>query len=156
MFVSNRNIGNTQVIGIILCRFPNFSIIYSETKFIIIQVTRLTPSHQVPSSYVFGFKRLGLNLLNIVTLLTLKVIIGDHPNRLKTISTIFKPKKLKSTLKETGILLSKLSVHYLKNISQLIHRSFVHVSITILKRVSKKDSLKFFQQIYPTWKNPAL
>ena len=37
-----------------------------------------------------GFQMFYLNLLNIVILLTLKVILGHHPTKLKTILTIFK------------------------------------------------------------------
>ena len=62
------------------------------------------------------FKRLRLNLLNIVTMLTLKVVLGDHPTRVKKIPTIFKSKISKSTLTETVILLSQLSVHFQKKI----------------------------------------
>ena len=50
-------------------------------QFIIVQVTLPTLYHQVPSSFILVFKRLYLNLLNIVTLLTLKVVLGDHPTR---------------------------------------------------------------------------
>ena len=57
-------------------------------QFIIFQFTLPTPSNQVPSNFMFAFKRLRLNLLNIVTLLTLKVVIGDHPTRPKNINYI--------------------------------------------------------------------
>ena len=59
---------------------------------IIVHVTLPTPSHQMPSNVMFDFRRLRLNLLNIVTLLTLKVILGDQPTTLKTIMTVFKYK----------------------------------------------------------------
>ena len=52
-------------------------------QFIILQVTLPTPCHQVPSNFMLAFKRLHLNLLNIVTLLTLKVVLGDHHTNLK-------------------------------------------------------------------------
>ena len=41
------------------------------------------------------FKGLHMNPLNIVTLLTIKVVLGDYPTRLKTILTIFKYKIFK-------------------------------------------------------------
>ena len=68
-------------------------------KFIILQVTLSTPSHQVTSNVMLVFKRLHLNLLNIVILLTLKVVLGDHHTRLKKVYTIFKKIISKSTLK---------------------------------------------------------
>ena len=52
-------------------------------KFIIVQFTLPTSSHPVPSNFMFFLKRLHLDLLNIVTLLTLKVVLGDHPTILK-------------------------------------------------------------------------
>ena len=65
--------------------FPSLSHYIQWDQFIIVQVTLPIPSHQAPSNYVLVFKKLHLNLLNIVTLLTLKVVLGDHPTRLKTI-----------------------------------------------------------------------
>ena len=59
-------------------------------KFIIVQVTLPTPSHIVPSNFMLFLKRLNLNLLNIVTLLTLRVVLWDHTARLKKMYTIFK------------------------------------------------------------------
>ena len=61
-------------------------------QLIIFQVNLPTPSYPVPSNFMLTFKRLRLNVLNIVTLLTLNIVLVDHPTRLKTISTIFKSK----------------------------------------------------------------
>ena len=63
--------------------------------FIIVQVILPTAYHQDPSNFMLGFKRLRLNLLSVVTLLTLKIVLGCQPNRLKTILTIFKYKFVK-------------------------------------------------------------
>ena len=52
-------------------------------QFIILQVTLPTPSHQVLSNFMLCFKRLRPNLLKTVILLTLKIVLGDHPTRLK-------------------------------------------------------------------------
>ena len=98
---------------------------------------------------MLDLKSLGLNLLNIVTLLTLKFIIGDHPNRLKTISTIFKSKLSKSTLKETGIFLSQFSVHYQSKSISLFIGVFGHVSITILKIMAKKVLMESLSENIP-------
>ena len=86
-------------------------------QFIIVQVTLPTLYHQVPSSFILIFKRLRLNLLNIVTFLTLKVVLGDHPTRLATILTIFNYKLSRSILTETRILLSQLSVDFQNKLS---------------------------------------
>ena len=75
-------------------------------QFIIFQVTLPKISHQVPSSFIFVFKRLHLNLLNIVNSLTLRVVLGYHHTRLKTILAIFNSKLPRSTLIETIIFLS--------------------------------------------------
>ena len=111
-------------------------------QFIIVQVTLTTPSHQVPSNFRLDFKILHLNLLKNVTLLTLKIILGDHPARFKIIMTIFKYKWLNSNLKETRILLSQLSMPYQKKIYQLIHQRFGHISIDRLKRMARKGPMK--------------
>ena len=110
----NRNTGNTQLIGVILYLFPKFSILYP------VGPVYYCPGHpyNIISSgalhFYVGFKRFRLKLLNILTLLNLKVIIGYQPTRLKKIFTILKYKLSKSTLTETVILLSQLSV-YLQN-----------------------------------------
>ena len=52
-------------------------------QFNIVQVTLPTPSHKVPSNFMLDFKILRLNLFNVVNFLTLKVVLGDHPTRLK-------------------------------------------------------------------------
>ena len=98
-------------------------------QFIIVQVTLPTPSHQVPSDFLLGFKRLRLNLLNVVTLLTLRVVLGDPPTRLKTNLNIFKSKFSNSTLTETVILLSQLSGTYQ---NKIYLRLFISVFITSL------------------------
>ena len=86
-------------------------------QFIIVQVTFSTLYNQGPSSFILGLKGLHQNLLNIVTLLTLKVVLGDHPTRLATILTIFNSKLSRSILTETRILLSQLSVEFQSKIS---------------------------------------
>ena len=86
-------------------------------QFVIVQVTLTTPYNKVEYHFMLVFKRLHLNLLNIVTLLTHKVVLRDHPSRTKTIYNIFKSKCSMSTLKEIVILLSQLYVPYQKRIS---------------------------------------
>ena len=46
-------------------------------QYIIVQVTLPTLYHQVTSNFMLLFKCFYLNLLNIVTLLTFKVVLGD-------------------------------------------------------------------------------
>ena len=90
--LTNGNTGHAQGIGIILCRFPNFLIIYP------VGPVYYFPGHppNAISSDVLKFyvvlKKLHLNLLNIVTLLNLRVVLGDHHNRLTTTLTIFNSK----------------------------------------------------------------
>ena len=120
---------HTQVIGIFLCRFPKCSVIYTVGPVYYFQVTLPTPSHHVTSNFMLAFKKLRQNLLNIVTLLTLKVVLGYHSTRLKTILTIFKSKLSKSTLTDTGILLYQLSVYFQNKISLRLFISFLVVSL---------------------------
>ena len=54
-------------------------------QFFIVQVTLPTPSYSMPSNFILFSKRLHLNPLNIAILLTLRVVLWDHPTRLKTI-----------------------------------------------------------------------
>ena len=58
-----------------------------------------------------------MNLLKIVTLLTLKVVLGDQHNRLKTILNIFKSKFSRSNLIETRIFLPQLSMEFQNKIT---------------------------------------
>ena len=83
----------------------------------------LTNSTKIPR----GLRRLHLNLLNIVNLLTLKVLLGDHPTRLATILTVFNSKLSRSILTETRILLSQLSVEFQSKISL---NWFINVLVT--------------------------
>ena len=81
--LDNGNTGHSQGIGIILCSFPDCSNIYT------VGPVYYCPGH--PSNNIFLgelnflllFKRLKLNLLTIVTLLTFKIILGENPIRLK-------------------------------------------------------------------------
>ena len=83
--LANNNTGHLQEIEIILCRFPNCTIIYT-----VVPVYHCTshPSNTISSGalkFLRVFKRLHLNVLNIATFLALNVVLGDHPTRLKTI-----------------------------------------------------------------------
>ena len=100
-------------------------------QFIIVQITFPTLSHQVTSNFMLVFKKLHLNLLNILTFLALKVVLGDHHTRLKKILTIFKSKLSSSTLIETRILLSQLSVHFQNKISLNLFIRFLVVSLLL-------------------------
>ena len=95
-----------------------------------------------------------MNLLNIVTLLTLRVVLGDHPTRLTTILTILKYKFSMSILTETGILLSQLYVKFQKTIPRIIHQHFGHVSIIILKQMAIKVLVEVLPENLPDLDKP--
>ena len=81
--LANEKMGHAQEIGIVFCRFTNCFIIYP-----LVPVYYCTGhSYNTISSgalkFMLDFKRLRLNILNIVTLLTLNLVLGDHPTRLK-------------------------------------------------------------------------
>ena len=104
-------------LGLFYVAFLTVQLFIQLDQYIIVQVTLPKLYHQVPSSFILVFKRLHLNILNIVTLLTLKIIPGDHHTRLATILTIFNSKFSRSILTETIILLSELSVDFQKQLS---------------------------------------
>ena len=129
--MDNLNTGHAQVIGVILCRFTNCSIIYPVVP------VYYCPGHSSNTissgalKFYIGLKRLHLNLLKIATLLTLKVVIGDHPTILATILTIFNSKFSISILTGTRILLSQLSMDIQKKISLNLFISVLVMSLSL-------------------------
>ena len=83
--MSNGNMGHSQGIGVFYVVLLTFLLYVQWGQFIIFQVTLPTLYHWVPSNFMLVFIRLHLIILNIVNLLALKIVIGDHPTRLKTI-----------------------------------------------------------------------
>ena len=83
--LANGNTRHAQLIGIVLFCFTNCPIIYPVVPVYYFRVILPTPSHQVPSNFKLVFKELHMNHFNIVTLLSLKVVLGDPPTRIKTI-----------------------------------------------------------------------
>ena len=119
-------------------------------QFIIFQVTLPILSHQVPSNFMLDFKRLHLNLLNIVTLLTLKVVLGDHHTRLKTIFNIFKYKFVKvNPHRDSNIFFPTVCGNSKQNLSKFIHHRFGYVSITRLKRKAIKRLMEGLPENLP-------
>ena len=57
MWLANGNMGHAQVIGIILCSFPNCPIIYPVGTVYYFQITLPTPFHRVPSNVMLVFKK---------------------------------------------------------------------------------------------------
>ena len=100
-------------------------------QFIIFQVTLPALQHQVPSSFILVLNRLHLNLLNIVTFLTLNVVIGYHPTRLTTILNIFNSKLSISIIAETRILFSQLSVDFQNKLSLYLFIIFLVISLSL-------------------------
>ena len=79
MKLANGNTRHAQGIGIVLGSFPNCPIIYTVRPVYYCPGHPLKKSDLVPSNLMLAFKRLHLNLLNIMIVLTLKVVLGDHP-----------------------------------------------------------------------------
>ena len=100
-------------------------------QFIIVYVTLPTLYHQVNSSFILVFKRFHLSLFNIVTFLTLKVVLGDHLTRLAIILTIFNSKISRLILTETRILLSQLSVDFQNKLSLNLFISVLFTSLSL-------------------------
>ena len=76
---------HAQLVGIVLCHFPNCSIIYPVVTVYYFSGNLSNTISLGALKFDISFKRLHLNLLNILTFLTLKVAIGDPPTILKTI-----------------------------------------------------------------------
>ena len=104
-------------LGLFYVALLTFRLYIQLDQFIIVQVTLPKIYNQVPSSFMLVFKRLYLNLLNIVTLLTIKVVLGDRHTRLTTILTIFNSNFSGSILTKRIILLSQLSVDFQNKLS---------------------------------------
>ena len=98
--LANGNTGHAQVFGIILCHFPNHFIIY-----LVVPVYYFPglPSSTISSGalkFYVCFKILHLNLSSFSNLFTLRVVLGNHYTRLKTVYTIFRSKLSNSTNKK--------------------------------------------------------
>ena len=76
-------------LGLFYVVFLTVQLLIRWDQFNFLQVTLPTTSNQVPSNFMLVFKRLHLNLLKIVTLLTLKIVLGYHHTKLTAILTIF-------------------------------------------------------------------
>ena len=87
--LGNGNTVHAQGIGIILCQFTNCLNIYPVGPIYYCSVHLSNTISSGAINLYIVFLSLHLNLLNIVTLLTLKVVLGDQPIRLTTILTIF-------------------------------------------------------------------
>ena len=154
--LANGYTGNAYGIGIILCHFPNCSIIY------LVRPVYYFPGH--PSStispfylkFYAGFQKVTSEPLENFDFFGPQ----DHPwislyqtqNNLDHLQIkIFKVNPHRDTnFLPTVCALSK------QNISHLIHHHFGRVYITRLKQMAKKASLKVSQRISLTWKNHNL
>ena len=104
-------------LGLFYVTFLTVQLYIQLYQFTIVQFNLPTLSNQVPSHFMLVLKRLNLNLLNIVTLLTLNFVLGDQHTRLTTILTIFNSKFSRSILTETRIFLTQMYVDFQKKLS---------------------------------------
>ena len=82
-------------LGLFDVTFLTVSLYIQWDQFIIVQVALPTLFHQSPWHFMLDIKRLRMNLLNIVTLLNLKAVLGDHPTILKK-SRLFSNRKFQN------------------------------------------------------------
>ena len=140
----------TKELELFYVAFITVRLYIQSDQFIIVQVTVPTLYHQVPSSFILVLKSLHMNLLKIVTLFTLKVVLGDYHTRITTILTVLNTKLSILILTETIMLFPQLSLEFQnKNLSQIIHQSFYHVSITRLKRMARKGLMEGLPENLP-------
>ena len=85
-------------------------------------------------------KRLYLNLLIIVTLFTLKVILGDQPTAQMFLDYLqIKIIKVNPHRDRYTVVLTVWSISK-QNFYQIIHQRFGHVSVARLKLMAKKST----------------
>ena len=131
MKLANGNTGHAQGIGIIFCRFPNCSIIYPVVP------VYYCPGH--PSStispgvlkFYVGFKKVTSEPLEHCDFFDPQGRSWRSPYQTKKIFTIFKSKISRSTLTETRILLSQLSMDFQNKISLNLFISVLVMSLLI-------------------------
>ena len=68
-------------LGLFCVFFLNIPLYIQWNQFTIVHVTLPTQYYWLTSTFMLVFRRLQINILNIVTFLNLKVILGDHPTR---------------------------------------------------------------------------
>ena len=99
---------------------------------------------------MLSFKRLHLDILNIVTLLNLNVVLGGHPTKLKTILTIFKYKFVKvNPHRDKNIVVPTVCALSKQNTSQIIYQRFFHVSVIQLKLMKIKGLMEGLPENLP-------
>ena len=91
--ISTREIPNA--LGIFFVVFLVATLYIHWDQFISVHVSISIPSHWVTFNVVLVFKRLNLNLLNILILLTLKVVLGSHPYQTQNNLKYFKTEVVK-------------------------------------------------------------
>ena len=129
--LANGNTGHDQVIGIILCRFPNCSIIYRVGQFYHCPGHRSNTTSSVTLKFYIGFKKVTSEPLEHCDFVDPQGRSWRSPyqtrNNLDYLQLeIFKinPHRDKNLVVPTVCGLSK------QTLSQLIHQHFGHVSIT--------------------------
>ena len=137
--LANGNTVNSQGIGIILCRFPNFSIIY------LVGPVYYCPGHTSNTissgalKFYIGFKNVKYKLLEHCDFVDPQGRSWRSPyqtcNNLDYLHleiVKINPHRDKNIVVSTFCVLSK------QTLSQLIHERFVHVSNTLLKKIARK------------------
>ena len=141
--LSNGNMEPAQEIGIIYFNLRTVTLYTQWYQFIIVQVTLPIPSHWVTSNFILVFKRLHLNILNIVILYTLKLVPVDHPSRLKKNIILSSNQNYQNQPLQKQIYFGSNCLCYLKsNISHFIYQLFDHVLITRLRWMARKVLMK--------------
>ena len=83
--LANVNMVHDQVIDFFCVAFFYAPLYIQWGHFIIVQVTLPIPFYFMPINIMSVFKRLNLNLLNIVVFCNFKVVLGDRPTGIRTI-----------------------------------------------------------------------
>ena len=125
-------------------------------QFIIVQVTLPTPSHQVPSNFMRVFKRLHLNLLNIVNFVDPQGRSWRSPYQTQKNYNIFKNKFVKvNPQRNRNVFVPTVCTISKQNLSQLINKRFGHVSISRLKLMARKGLMEGLPTNIPDLEEPC-
>ena len=91
-----------------------------------------------------------------MTLLNLRVVLGDHPTRLAKSLTIFNSKFVNiNPHRDKNIVVPTVCGISKQTLFQLIHQRFGHVSITRLKRMARKGLMEGIPENLPELEKPC-
>ena len=119
-------------------------------QFIIIQVTLPTTSNQVPSNIMFVLQNVSSEPIEHCDFVDPQGHFGRPPYQTRNNLDYLQIEMIKvNPQRNRNIVVPTLVVISKYNLSQIIHQSFVHVSINRLIRMTRKGLMKGFPKHIP-------